>query len=111
MNLKWSTLRKFLNFDIGQFSCIAMFYVNNTIHDSINPNFPWIFHNLHQMLKTVHSSSVEYLLGTYGMLHTSEPSDKGRWTQSELELSRIWIIQFIHILSVDFATFSPFSFN
>jgi len=61
------------NFDIGQFSCISMFYVNNTFHDSINPNFPWIFHNLHQMLKKIHSSSVEYLLGT-------EASDKGRRT-------------------------------
>ena len=67
-----------------------MFYVNNTTHDSINPNFPWIFHNLHQMFKKVHSSSVEYLLGT-------EASDKGRRTQSELELSRMRIIEFIHI--------------
>ena len=90
-------------FDIGQISCISVFYVNNTIHDSINPNFPRIFHNLHQMLK-VDPSSAEYLLGTYTF-------DKGQWTLSELELSRMWTIKFIQILSVDFATFSPFSFN
>ena len=55
------------------------------------------------MLK-VDPSSVEYLLGTYTF-------DKSQWTLSELELSRMWTIKFIQILSVDFATFSPFSFD
>ena len=55
------------------------------------------------MLK-VDPSSVEYLLGTYTF-------DKGQWTLSELELSRMRKIWFMQILSVDFATFSPFSFN